>query len=206
MISHVIPRLRIGRRAWAHPGMSAEAAGRMTHFLGTHQNRLDAKGRVSVPAPFRAALRDGAELLRGCNRASAIASSIRASRRGRRANSRRSPRRSSASISSARSMTTWRARCMPRHSRSDIDKEGRIVLPDALIAHAGLHRDRGVHGAWPHLPNLGAASRRRPPRRGARARPCLAASRCRGRSGVVNPRGHIPVMLPEVLRLLAPRR
>ncbi|MDD2875718.1 MAG: division/cell wall cluster transcriptional repressor MraZ [Acidiphilium sp.] len=29
----------------------------MSHFLGTHQNRLDAKGRVSVPAPFRAALR-----------------------------------------------------------------------------------------------------------------------------------------------------
>ncbi len=30
----------------------------MNHFLGTHQNRLDAKGRVSVPAPFRAALRN----------------------------------------------------------------------------------------------------------------------------------------------------
>lgn len=29
----------------------------MTQFLGTHQNRLDAKGRVSVPAPFRMALR-----------------------------------------------------------------------------------------------------------------------------------------------------
>lgn len=29
----------------------------MGHFLGTHRNRLDAKGRVSVPAPFRAALR-----------------------------------------------------------------------------------------------------------------------------------------------------
>jgi MraZ protein len=29
----------------------------MTHFLGTHTNRLDAKGRVSIPAPFRAALR-----------------------------------------------------------------------------------------------------------------------------------------------------
>jgi MraZ protein len=29
----------------------------MSHFLGTHQNRLDAKGRLSVPAPFRAALR-----------------------------------------------------------------------------------------------------------------------------------------------------
>src|ERR1700678_2818669 len=30
---------------------------RMTHFLGTHQNRLDAKGRVSVPAAFRSALK-----------------------------------------------------------------------------------------------------------------------------------------------------
>ncbi len=29
----------------------------MTQFLGTHLNKLDAKGRVSIPAPFRAALR-----------------------------------------------------------------------------------------------------------------------------------------------------
>ncbi len=29
----------------------------MSHFLGTHLNRIDAKGRVSIPAPFRAALR-----------------------------------------------------------------------------------------------------------------------------------------------------
>ncbi|KON63755.1 protein MraZ [Komagataeibacter europaeus] len=29
----------------------------MSVFLGTHQNRLDAKGRVSIPSTFRAALR-----------------------------------------------------------------------------------------------------------------------------------------------------
>jgi MraZ protein len=29
----------------------------MSHFLGTHLNRIDAKGRVSIPAPFRAVLR-----------------------------------------------------------------------------------------------------------------------------------------------------
>jgi MraZ protein len=29
----------------------------MTQFLGTHTNKLDAKGRVSIPAPFRAVLR-----------------------------------------------------------------------------------------------------------------------------------------------------
>ena len=33
----------------------------MANFLGTHQNRLDAKGRVSVPAPFRSALRSSGE-------------------------------------------------------------------------------------------------------------------------------------------------
>lgn len=29
----------------------------MTQFMGTHENRRDGKGRVSIPAPFRAALR-----------------------------------------------------------------------------------------------------------------------------------------------------
>jgi transcriptional regulator MraZ len=33
----------------------------MSQFLGTHPNKLDAKGRVSIPAPFRAALRNGEE-------------------------------------------------------------------------------------------------------------------------------------------------
>lgn len=32
----------------------------MSQFLGTHPNKLDAKGRVSIPAPFRAALRQPA--------------------------------------------------------------------------------------------------------------------------------------------------
>jgi MraZ protein len=35
-------------------------AWRMTQFLGSHQNRIDAKGRVSVPAPFRAFLKPAA--------------------------------------------------------------------------------------------------------------------------------------------------
>jgi MraZ protein len=32
----------------------------MRQFMGTHQNKVDAKGRVSIPAPFRTILRDGA--------------------------------------------------------------------------------------------------------------------------------------------------
>src|SRR5208282_4629905 len=34
----------------------------MYQFLGSHQNKLDAKGRVSVPAPFRAALRQSGDV------------------------------------------------------------------------------------------------------------------------------------------------
>ncbi len=33
----------------------------MSQFLGTHQNRLDSKGRVSIPASFRARLRNGSD-------------------------------------------------------------------------------------------------------------------------------------------------
>lgn len=33
----------------------------MKQFLGTHRNRIDAKGRVSVPAPFRTVLRNLSE-------------------------------------------------------------------------------------------------------------------------------------------------
>ena len=32
----------------------------MGQFMGTHQNRVDAKGRVSIPAQFRTVLRGGA--------------------------------------------------------------------------------------------------------------------------------------------------
>ena len=39
--------------------MTGGRAWRMYQFLGSHQNKLDAKGRVSVPASFRAMLREG---------------------------------------------------------------------------------------------------------------------------------------------------
>jgi MraZ protein len=32
----------------------------MRQFMGTHQSKVDAKGRISIPAPFRTILRDGA--------------------------------------------------------------------------------------------------------------------------------------------------
>ncbi|ABI61336.1 Cell division protein mraZ [Granulibacter bethesdensis] len=110
--------------------------GRMSHFLGTHQNRLDAKGRVSVPAPFRAALRafgegNGQIILRPSHTHPCI---------------------------EAWPLPVFQTLATPLDQLDmfsethddlaaalyadafpvDADKEGRIILLDSLTAHAGL--------------------------------------------------------------------
>ncbi len=118
----------------------------MTHFLGTHQNRLDAKGRVSVPAPFRAALRgDGETNGHGPNG------------NGHTAQLVLRPSHQHPCIE-AWPVAEFQALAEPLNRLDlfseehddlasalyadafpvDSDKEGRIVLPDHLIAHAAL--------------------------------------------------------------------
>lgn len=113
----------------------------MTHFLGTHQNRLDAKGRVSVPASFRAALRQGAEpaggngtqmVLRPSHKHPCVEAWPMAEFQALAAPLNRLDLFSEEHDDLA---STLYAEAFP----ADIDKEGRIVLPDALIAHASLH-------------------------------------------------------------------
>ena len=87
------------------------------------------------------------------------------------------------------------------------DKEGRIVLPEALVAACWLDRRGRLHGARPHLPDLGAGGRRAPPRRrpasGARAQrltlPAPAEPRHERMSGTS------PSCSPKCCDCLAPR-
>src|SRR5712691_12595991 len=52
-------RMRLSARRW---GWRRGTRGAMDRFVSNYTLRLDAKGRVSIPAPFRAALaRDGYE-------------------------------------------------------------------------------------------------------------------------------------------------
>ena len=111
----------------------------MTQFLGTHQNRLDGKGRVSVPAPFRAALR-----LNGNGEASSAVLVLRPSHQ--HACIEAWPQALFDSLADALEhhevfseahddlAATLYADAYP----VEADREGRIVLPDSLIAHAGL--------------------------------------------------------------------
>lgn len=106
----------------------------MSQFLGTHQNRLDSKGRVSVPAQFRAVLRAADELsvvLRPSHRHPCIEGW---------------PAAAFAELAApldtldlfSDSHEDMQAAIYGDAYPVEPDKEGRIVVPDLLKQHAGL--------------------------------------------------------------------
>ncbi len=108
----------------------------MTQFLGTHTNRLDAKGRVSIPAPFRAVLKTNGDaiaalVLRPSHKHSCIEGWS-----GAAFQSLAKPFDQLDMFSEAQDdlATTLFADAHPLET----DRDGRIVLPEALVAHAGL--------------------------------------------------------------------
>lgn len=109
----------------------------MATFLGTHLNRLDSKGRVSVPAPFRATLRAGSEdgaaalVLRPSHKHACIEAWPAAVFQALATPLDRLDLFSEAHDDLAASLY---ADAFP----VEADREGRIVLPETLVAHASL--------------------------------------------------------------------
>jgi MraZ protein len=103
----------------------------MSQFLGTHQNRLDAKGRVSVPAPFRDLLKDEALVLRpshkhACIEAWPLAEFEKLAR----------PLENLDLFSEAHD--DMAAALYIDAYQMKPDKDGRVLLPELLVAHASL--------------------------------------------------------------------
>jgi MraZ protein len=117
----------------------------MTHFLGTHQNRLDAKGRVSVPAAFRAAMRASQGGAAAAQPAEAEAALVLRP-------SHKHPCIEAWPAAVFQELATPLDRLdLFSEAHDDLaaalyadafpvetDREGRIVLPEALAQHAGL--------------------------------------------------------------------
>ena len=108
----------------------------MSHFLGTHQNRLDAKGRVSVPAAFRAHLRNGSEgpaslILRPSHKHPCIEAWPEAVFQTLAGPLDRLDMFSE-------DQDDLMMALYADATRVEADKEGRIVLPESLVQHAGL--------------------------------------------------------------------
>ena len=113
----------------------------MAQFIGTHQNKLDAKGRVSIPAQFRSVLKqmsyagEGPWSRRWCcvRRISNPCIEGWTERV-----SRRSARRRGRLQQFSPEHEDFVAGAVRRRLPAETDKEGRIMLPAGLAAHAGL--------------------------------------------------------------------
>ena len=198
----------------------------MDRFVSTYINKIDAKGRVSVPASFRTILeRDGYAGGIYCY-PSLDAPALDAGGKRLAENIDRildglpdySDERDELSVALYGDVVTL-----------TIDQDGRIVLPEALRAHAGISTHIAFVGLgqkfqmWePARFEARRASARekvpRPPQTVRRGAPPLGGGR-RGRSTGMTARSgtpsaegarrgtlrHIPVLLPEVLAALAPQ-
>lgn len=103
----------------------------MSQFLGTHQNRIDAKGRVSVPGPFRALFKGEDLVLRPSHKHPCI-EAWPASSFGQLAR----PLETLDLFSEAYDdmAAVLYADAFPMK----LDSEGRVGLPDLLVDHASL--------------------------------------------------------------------
>ena len=140
--------------------------------MGTHQSRFDAKGRMSVPAPFRAALRSGAVdgsaslVLRPSHTLACIDAWPTA---GFEAIAAGFDRIDLFSADQDDLATTLYADAWP----VEPDKEGRISVPDSLVQHAGLIESVvfiGLGGRFQIWEPTAGAQRKLAARHGAAAR------------------------------------
>src|SRR6266498_2235918 len=95
-------------------------------FLGEFEHLVDEKNRLTLPAKFREALADGVVVTRGmdgCLSAYPLSQDDRMMQRY--------------FFSAA--------------AEAKLDKQGRVMLPAALIEHAGLGREVIVAGVYDHL-------------------------------------------------------
>lgn len=106
-------------------------------FLGTHQLRLDDKGRLILPAKFRDELSNGLVLTRGQERCLTLFSS------GEFESVHEQMR--SAPMTSKQARDYLRV-FLSGASAENPDKQGRITVPQVLRQYAGLGRDVAVIG------------------------------------------------------------
>ena len=111
-------------------------------FLGEHEHTLDEKGRLTLPSKFRDSFPEGLVLSRGMDgcvfaypRAHWVELAARLTAHGPLGRDERMIQRHFFSGA----------------SEATPDKQGRVLIPAALAAHAGLERDVVVAGVHDHL-------------------------------------------------------
>ena len=111
---------------------------RVAVFLGEYQHSLDAKGRVILPAKFRAQLESGCVLTRGRERCVVV---FPRDEFMRLAEELKSVPKSSAQVRNAARVVFGSA------SEQVPDAQGRVLVPDHLRSYATLDRDLVIRGS-----------------------------------------------------------
>ncbi len=107
-------------------------------FLGTHSPRLDEKGRLFLPAKFRAELAEGLVITRGQDRCLFVYPMAEFERLAEAA--RAAPTTMGEARKHVRMLSSSASDEVP-------DRQGRITVPQQLREYAGLDRDCAVIGA-----------------------------------------------------------
>jgi MraZ protein len=108
-------------------------------FVGQYEHSLDAKGRIVLPASFRAAFEQSGFLIKGSEACLALMTPNQFGDLAREM-SGRSKVGDASQRAAKRSFGAGAARVLP-------DKQGRIAVPEELREYAGLERDCMIIGS-----------------------------------------------------------
>lgn len=131
-----------GTAAAAAPGTLGTGPALPALFLGTHQPRLDDKGRLFLPARFRDDLAAGLVITRGQERCLYVFTAGEFSRLYEQMRG--------APVTSKRARDYLRV-FLSGASQETPDKQGRVTVPQPLRDYAGLSKDCVVIGAGSRL-------------------------------------------------------
>lgn len=110
-------------------------------FLGEYEHTIDAKGRMAVPAKFRAQMDGGAVLSKGMGTCLSVYTM------------KRWEEKSAELIASMSSdeLRDFERRIYPSASEVELDAQGRIVIPAKLRAYANLTGEVTIAGVRDHF-------------------------------------------------------
>lgn len=106
-------------------------------FIGEYSHKIDQKGRIAVPAKFREDLKDGAIVTRGLDNCLFLYTKKEWDKMAKKLSK----------LSISKSNTRAFSRLMLAGAMDvDVDKQGRIIIPDYLRKFAGLSKNTIVAG------------------------------------------------------------
>lgn len=111
-------------------------------FLGEYQHAVDAKGRLALPAKFRAKLKEGAIITRGLDRCLFVF--------GRTEWEKLAEKLAALPLAQANSRAFSRL-MLAGASDVELDGQGRILVPDYLREYAGLSKTAVIAGVMNRL-------------------------------------------------------